>query len=92
MFSLEQLPPEILICIVNYLKLSQLLTLTQTCRTFYSLIHQELNSGNIAVDVKIDGNEQVAQVLNRFPAIKRLHLKNITNLQGTVFILVPTLL
>ena len=84
----ENIPIEILLETLKYFDLKTLLCLSQVNRRFNYLINEEICGGRIPIDLTLDcevlKNSEFDHViiLQSFPVIRKLELKNCENVNG----------
>ena len=86
MDSLEDLPIEIILVILSYMSFDTLMTLSQTSKKYYFLIHEEILSGQLVIDLEVDKKVlkgyEIKPKLQDFPNLRSLKLVNFEDLQA----------
>ena len=86
MDSLEDLPIEIILVILSYMSFHTLMTLSQTSKKYYFLIHEEILSGQLVIDLEVDKKVlkgyEIKPKLQDFPNLRSLKLVNFEDLQA----------
>ena len=90
MDSLEDLPIEIILVILSYMSFHTLMTLSQTSKKYYFLIHEEILSGQLVIELELDKkilkeiieDYEIKSKLQEFPNLRSLKLVNFEDLQA----------
>ena len=90
MDSLEDLPIEIILVILSYMSFDTLMTLSQTSKKYYFLIHEEILSGQLVIELELDKkilkeiieDYEIKSKLQEFPNLRSLKLVNFEDLQA----------
>ena len=90
MDSLEDLPIEIILVILSYMSFHTLMTLSQTSKKYYFLIHEEILSGQLVIELELDKkilkaiieDYEIKSKLQEFPNLRSLKLVHFENLQA----------
>ena len=86
MDSLEDLPIEIILVILSYMSFDTLMTLSQTSKKYYFLIHEEILSGQLVLDLELDKKMvegyEIKPKLQDFPNLRSLKLVHFEDLQA----------
>ena len=86
MDSLEDLPIEIILVILYYMSFDTLMTLSQTSKKYYFLIHEEILSGQLVLDLELDKKMvegyEIKPKLQDFPNLRSLKLVHFEDLQA----------
>lgn len=86
MDSLEDLPIEIILVILSYMSFDTLMTLSQTSKKYYFLIHEEILSGQLVIDLEVDKKVlkgyEIKPKLQDFPNLRSLKLVHFEDLQA----------
>ena len=86
MDSLEDLPIEIILVILSYMSFETLMTLSQTSKKYYFLIHEEILSGQLVIDLELDKkmveDYEIKPKLQDFPNLRSLKLVHFEDLQA----------
>ena len=85
MDSLDDLPIEIILVILSHMSFDTLMTLGQTSKKYYFLIHEEIISGQLVIDLELDKkieDYEIKPKLQDFPNLRSLKLVHFEDLQG----------
>ena len=86
MDSLEDLPIEIILVILSYMSFDTLMTLSQTSKKYYFLIHEEILSGQLVLDLELDKKMvegyEIKPKLQDLPNLRSLKLVHFEDLQA----------